>query len=111
PVDLLDLVDLGDLVVEAQGVAEARAAAALDADPQGGGLRQVLLLDDAPHLGGRAFGQSDHRCSSSSRGAASCCLRRKSAIADLIASSASTLQWILTGGSESSWTISVFWIF
>ena len=32
----------------------------------------------------------------------------KSAIADLIASSASTLQWILTGGSESSSTIWVF---
>ena len=31
-------------------------------------------------------------------------------MADLIASSASTLQWILTGGSESSSTICVFLI-
>src|SRR6185312_13385014 len=40
------------------------------------------------------------------------CLARKSAMAALMASSASTEQWIFTGGSESSWAISllVIWV-
>jgi hypothetical protein len=59
-VDLGQLVDLAHLVVEAERVREARAAAALDARRAARSRSAVLVADDAPDLLDGAFGDRDH---------------------------------------------------
>src|SRR5205814_1103825 len=73
------------------------------------------LADLRGRLGGQVDGAFGHvysalRSAGRSSGACACAARFffQSAMAALIASSASTEQWILTGGSDSSWAICVF---
>ncbi len=55
------------LLVEAEHVAHARAAAALHADAQAELLGNLLVGDDAAHLGGGALGELDGGRTSGSR--------------------------------------------
>src|SRR5712692_2126187 len=108
------------LVAELDHVRQARAAASLDAQPDAAlrtRLRALghLLADLLRGLGGQVDGGLAHAYSAlRSWGwatAGSCSAARfffQSAMAALMASSASTEQWIFTGGSDSSCAICVF---
>src|SRR5262245_14491670 len=129
-IELVNPIALPRLAVEADVIAEPGTAAALYSDAQSTLLRRhVLLRHGGANLAesalrdlnalnirrGVARGQHwagderAHACfDSTSTGAAVACFFFQSPIAARIASSASTEQWIFTGGNASSFTMSVF---